>query len=61
MNALVLKHLARAADISPYKCRQVLREKYGLAPGKRWRWANEHDTDYKRKLKFLLSKKPVTT
>lgn len=51
--ALVLKHLARALDITPFKTRVMLREKYGLAPGKRWRWVNEQDKDWLKKKKYL--------
>jgi hypothetical protein len=53
MPVLTLKHLARAVDLSPFKTRTLLRQKFGLAPGKRWRWVNESDKDWKRKVAYL--------
>jgi hypothetical protein len=35
---IVLKHLAREFNIDPFKLRRMLRDKYGDAKGRRWRW-----------------------
>lgn len=43
---IVLKHLARAVNLTPFKTRTVLRELYGPAPGKRWKWQSEQDKKY---------------
>lgn len=50
---VVLKHLARAVDRSPYQVRKLLREKFGTR--RRWRWSDENDKDYKKCLAHLQS------
>ena len=53
---LVLKHLAREADVDPYKLRRMLRAKYGKAPKGSWRWQTRNK-DYESKLRFVLQHK----
>lgn len=50
---VVLKHLARTIDRSPFWVRKQLREKFGTR--RRWRWADDKDKDYLRCLAYLQS------
>ena len=50
---IVLKHLARAYDLSPYRLREKLRQKFGKHPKGRWKWPSAEDPDYKKVIEFL--------
>lgn len=52
---VVLKHLARKVDQSPYQVRKQLREKFGTR--RRWRWPDESDKDFQRCLTYIQSRK----
>lgn len=53
---LVLKHLAREADIDPYALRRMLRAQFGKAPRGSWRWPSRNK-DYEAKLAFINKQK----
>lgn len=55
---VVLKHLARTVNRSPYQVRKLLRDKLGTR--RRWRWPDENDKDYKKCLAHLQSITKVT-
>lgn len=55
---VVLKHLARTVNRSPYQVRKLLRDKFGTR--RRWRWPDENDKDYKKCLAHLQSITKVT-
>jgi hypothetical protein len=50
---VVLKHLARTVNRSPFWVRKQLREKFGTR--RRWRWSEETDKDYQRCLSYIQS------
>lgn len=45
--AIVVKHLAREFDMSPFAVRETLREHFKHAPHKRWSWEND-DAELKK-------------